>query len=230
MKFIYGVLTGLMLLGCVPTACFGQDGTDINQAIPIYFGQTVHDTVDKTTRPFQVYSIAATNGQQLIITGVASDTFWGLYLYNSSARTVVSNSSYVAAASSFANPGKGLSFSYLVATSGIYYVLVEAHQTGLAFQLQVTTQGTPIVPANPAQSGCVTGQVDNITYSLQLIAAGLPDTVSIGGTQLCSTCTVKPPAYPLLVSKLETAMALNVGVSACYDSSGNIFQLKLNHP
>ena len=91
-------------------------------------------------------------------------------------------------------------------------------------------QGTPINVPNPATAGCVTGQVDAITYSLQLIAAGLPDEVSIGGAKLCSSCSVKAPAYKELVDKMESAMGMNVGVSACYDNSGNIFQLKLVHP
>jgi hypothetical protein len=29
---------------------------------------------------------------------------------------------------------------------------------------------------------------------------------------------------------MEKAMGLGVGVSACYDATGNIFQLTLNHP
>jgi len=230
MKKLTSILIGLIALAAVPAACFGQTGTDINQAIPIYFGQTINDTIDNSTRPRQVYSITLAKGQQITITGTASGSYWGIFLYAPSASTVINNNSYVVTASGYSNPGPGLSFNYQVAAAGTYYILVQANQTGLSYQLQVTAQGTPIVTPNPAQAGCLTGQINSITYSLQLIAAGLPDTVSIGGTQLCPFCTVKPPAYPALVEKMEKAMGLGVGVSACYDATGNIFQLTLNHP
>ncbi|MGH9664845.1 MAG: hypothetical protein ACRD9L_10520, partial [Bryobacteraceae bacterium] len=125
---------------------------------------------------------------------------------------------------------EGISFDYQVAAAGTYFVAVTAFAPGIAYQLQVTAQGPPIGVPNPAQKGCVTGQVDYILYSLQLIAAKLPDEVSIGGTKLCASCDIKPPAYPELVEKMEKAMAMNFNVSACYDTSGNIFQLKLIHP
>jgi hypothetical protein len=90
--------------------------------------------------------------------------------------------------------------------------------------------GTPISIPNPPTTGCLTGRVDYITYSLQLIAAGLPDEVSIGGSKACASCTVKPPLYPEISTRLESALKSNVNVEACYDSGGNIFQLKLVHP
>jgi hypothetical protein len=224
MKNFLSLLIGLMTLAAIPAACFGQDGNDIATSIPIYFGQTINDTVDNATRPYQVYNIAAGKGQQITVTGTSTKGI-NYYLYPSTAHTVINNGSYVASGG-----GLGVSFNYQVSTAGVYYVAVVAPASGEAYKLQVTAQGTPVSVPNPAQAGCVTGQVDYITYSLQLVAAGLPDTASIGGTQLCASCTVKPPAYPLLVTKMETAMGMNVGVSACYDSVGNIFQLKLIHP
>jgi hypothetical protein len=228
MKHLLGFLIGLMTLAAIPSACFGQDGTDISQAIPIYFGETINDTVDKNTRPNQVYSIAVAKGQQLAITGTSNVGNWGIYLYDSNTHTIIN------AGGGIANNynSQGITVNYTAATAGVYYIAVEVFSNSPAaatYKLQVTAQ-TIIPVANPVQAGCVTGQVDYISYSLQLIAAGLPDTASVGGTQLCASCTVKPPAYPLLVEKMEKAMGMGVGVSACYDNNGNIFQLKLIHP
>lgn len=136
----------------------------------------------------------------------------------------------VASNGSFAFNNASLTFTYQVASAGVYYIVLSAASTGITYQLQITADGTLIGVVNPTSAGCLNGQIDSITYSLQLIAAGLPDEASIGGTRLCASCTVKPPAYPQLVIKMETAMSLNVGVSACYDAAGNIFQLKLLHP
>lgn len=225
MNKLRNLFIGLTLLTAISGPCFGQDGTDISTAIPIYFGQTINDTVDVATRPYQVYSIALAKGQQMTVTVTSNSAYCAVFLYGPEAHTIISNNSYISY-----QTGTGISFNYQVAAAGVYYVAVIGKVAGITFKLQVTAQGTPISVPNPAQAGCVTGQVDYISYSLQLVAAGLPDTASIGGTQLCASCTVKPPAYPLLVTKMETAMGMNVGVSACYDNNGNIFQLKLMHP
>lgn len=50
-----------------------QDGSDINQAVPIYFGQTVNDTLDSATRPFQVYSITLAKGQSFSVLAKTSN-------------------------------------------------------------------------------------------------------------------------------------------------------------
>ena len=228
MKKLTSILIGLIALAAVPAACFGQTGTDINQAIPIYFGQTINDTIDAATRFGQVYSITLSKGQQITATATANEGNWGMCLEAPSV-TTVTNSNCVSGNIGYTG-STGIVNTYQVAVAGTYYVFVYTRATGLSYQPQVTAQGTPIVTPNPAQAGCLTGQINSITYSLQLIAAGLPDTVSIGGTQLCPFCTVKPPAYPALVEKMEKAMGLGVGVSACYDATGNIFQLTLNHP
>jgi hypothetical protein len=226
------LLSFLTVLAAIPAASFAQTGADINQAIPIYFGQIINDTIDGNTRCCQVYSIALSKGQQVAVTVTASsgNGYWGVCLEAPNVQTI-QQSNCVAGSANW-DYGGPFTLSYQVATAGTYYVAVVVGATGHTdtYTLQVTAQGTPITTANPPQAGCLTGQVANITYSLQLIAAGLPDTVTIGSTQACASCTVKPPAYPALVSKMETAMGLGVGVSACYDSSGNIFQLTLNHP
>jgi hypothetical protein len=71
------------------------------------------------------------------------------------------------------------------------------------------------------------GQVDYITYSLQLIALNLPDTISIGGAQACASCTVKPPLYSQSVDKFEVALRSSLPVQACYDTNNKIFQISL---
>jgi len=95
------------------------------------------------------------------------------------------------------------------------------------YELQATAEGTPLLTALPTQAGCVFGQVDSITYSLRLIAMNLPDEVNIGGTRLCSACTVKPPLYSQMVDKMETALKSGVNIEACQDGQGQIFQVKL---
>jgi hypothetical protein len=207
-------------------------GTDINQAIPIYFGQMITDLGDKNTIPTKVYSIVLAKGQQVSGTLTSSGHTVGLGLYPPTALTIVGcnygciNGS-VAGQAAVNDAG---SFTYTASVSGTYYVKASFGDVGETYTLEVNAVGTPITTPLPTQAGCLTGQVDYLTYSLQLISAGLPDSASIGGTQMCSTCTVKPPAYPEIVSKMETSIGLGATVSACYDSTGNIFQITLKHP
>ncbi len=122
-----------------------------------------------------------------------------------------------------------MSYTYTASASGVYYITASFGSLSVNYTIEVTTTSTlPIVP-NPPCAGTLTGQVDYITYSLQLIAAGLPDSASIGGTQLCTTCTTKAPSNPQIVQKMEKAMSLNLPVSACYDAAGNVFQITLKH-
>lgn len=109
------------------------------------------------------------------------------------------------------------------------YVLLTFRAKGVVYNFEVNAHGTPLGVLNPPQAGCLSGQVDSLTYSLQLIAANLPDTISIGGVQACANCTVKPPLYSQIVDKLETALRSNLPVQACYDAGGNIFQISLQH-
>ena len=55
--FIFALTMAVSVEAQVP------DGSDINQAIPIYFGQTINDIVDSQTKPIQVYSITLAKGQ-----------------------------------------------------------------------------------------------------------------------------------------------------------------------
>jgi len=229
------------MMSLVPAISFGQDGTDINQAVPIYFGQSLSGVVDVKTKPNQVYSIALAKGQSFTVTGQVTggaSPAWAILIAAPGSKqlgdlngctTYLANSG-CGSSSSPVSKDTTHTLTYEVATAGSYYLVVTAYTSGVSYQLQITATGTPIGVPNPTQAGCLTGQVDSITYSAQLIAAGLPDEASIGGARMCATCAVKPPAYPELVGKLETAMGMNVGVSACYDGAGNIFLLKLLHP
>jgi hypothetical protein len=125
-----------------------------------------------------------------------------------------------------------MTLNYQVAVAGTYYVVLRFASGGVNYNLTVDGVGTPIGVSNPAVAGCLQGQVDYITYSLQLIAADLPDVVSIGGTQLCATatCVAKPPLYSQIVAKLERALSTGLPVEACYDGSRNVFQITLKRP
>lgn len=236
-KFALGFIGAMSL---IPAVCLGQDGTDISQAIPAYFGQSLSGALDVRTKADQVYSIAVSKGQKFTATaqlpGVQSNPpRWAVLIAAPDTKQLgdlTGCASYVAADGCAGVSGNATTHTvtYEAAVSGKYYLIVHAYASGVSYQLQLASAGTPIVVPNPNSAGCLTGQVDSITYSTQLIAASLPDEASIGGARMCATCAVKPPAYPELVAKLETAMGMNVGVSACYDGAGNIFQLKLIHP
>jgi hypothetical protein len=231
MKHLTNLLIGLFLLAAVPAAGLAQSGTDINQAIPIYFGQIINDLGSLSSVPLKVYSITLAKGQQISGTLTSTVGSVDLALYPATKLTLAGSTYRSVAGGSLAESyGGSASWTYTVTTAGTYYVAAVFSGEGTHYSLQINAVGTPLLTPLPAQSGCLTGQVDSITYSLQLVSADIPDSASIGGTQMCGSCTVKPPAYPTFVDKLEKAMGLGVGVSACYDSSGNIFQLKLIHP
>jgi hypothetical protein len=212
-------------------------GTDINSAIPIYFGQTITDLADVKTIPIKVYSMTLAKGQQVSAALTSPQGEVRLVLFPSTMLSVegcgyntACNTGFVANGGPSGGGAGSSTLTTTIASSGTYYFVALFGLVGTNYTLQVNSVGTPIVTPLPTQAGCLTGQVDYLTYSLQLISTGLPDTASIGGTQMCSTCTVKPPAYPEIVSKMETSIGLGATVSACYDSTGNIFQITLKHP
>jgi hypothetical protein len=214
-------------------------GADINSAIPIYYNQVVQNLGDVKTAPFFVYSIAAAKGQTISVTisvattAVPNTATMAIVLFGPSATTIgnctVYGSSCPGNIASAAGGGHSDSFTYTASTAGVYYIDVVLGSQSVNYTLEVTTTGTIPVTPNPTQAGCLTGQVNSISYSLQLIAAGLPDTVTIGTTQMCPTCAQKAPSNADIVAKMEKAMSLNLPVSACYDSGGNVFQITLNH-
>jgi hypothetical protein len=232
----------LALAALAPTA-FAQtpDGTDIAHAIPLILGQTISDVGDVGVAPARVYSIGLAKGQQftaaLTATG-GSNLNWNLDLLAPTAKSVYSlGGSDVLF--NYARGSAGIvgydtnnsmpSITYQVAASATYYILVSSNSAGISFNLNVTATGAPLGLPNPPSAGCLTGTVDYITYSAQLIGYNLPDEVSIGGTKACASCNVKAPQYPALASRLDLALAYNVSVKACYDAGGNIFQLTLSN-
>jgi uncharacterized protein (TIGR03437 family) len=77
----------------------------------------------------------------------------------------------------------------------------------------------------PQLKGCLSGKVDYITYSANRF--GLADDVSVGGNDLCSTCTVKTPLFSAFIQRMEVALESNKTIQACYDGGGIIYQVSL---
>jgi hypothetical protein len=212
-------------------------GTNENTAIPIYFQEMVSDLGDVKTSPLRVYSITLSKNQQISATLSVASTAPAASLEMqlwSPGQTNLGNCAWAACGNAGLavqrlNNIHSVSFTYTASISGVFYITVAFNSLSVNYTLEVTTPTPPSSTPN-CSGGTLTGQVDNITYSLTLIAAGLPDSASVGGTQLCATCAVKAPAYPKIAEKMETAMGLNVPVALCYDGSGNINQITLKHP
>ena len=212
-------------------------GTNENTAIPIYFQEMYNDMIDVKTAPLRVFSITLSKAQQVSATMSLAPTapavnlelqLWG------PGQTNLGNCSYQGCSGALAGGVVGGTRSasimnYTASVSGVFYLTVATNGESVNYTLEVNTPTLPTSSPN-CSGGTLTGQVDYLTYSLTLIAAGLPDSASVGGTQLCATCAVKAPAYPQIAQKMETAMGLNVPVSLCYDGSGNINQIMLKHP
>lgn len=231
-------LSAALLAVLAPVGVFAQgpDGSDINKAIPAFFGQTIEDIVDSATRPKLVYSITLARGQQFSVTatGVSfANQAWAICLYAPNERSVGADQQGCPA-SPLAVRGWArepfFTINYQVPTAGTYYFVVTSRDPGLKFKFVATAQGTPIAVPNPPTAGCLNGRVDYITYSLQLIAVGLADEVSIGGSKICASCAVKAPLYPEIVNRLESALKSKVNVETCYDAAGSIFQIKMIQP
>jgi hypothetical protein len=236
LQVVFGLLTVALTLGKQASAQL-PSGSDINSAIPIYYQQVVNDLGDVNTAPLRVYSITVSKSQQIAVTLSVANTAPGAYLRLSlwgpttttlagCGATCGDNGSLEAAVSGNTH---GLSLNHTASVSGVYYILAAFGSQSANYTLEVTTPTLPASSPN-CSGGNLAGQVDYVTYSLTLIGAGLPDSASVGGTQLCATCTIKAPGYPQIAEKMESAMGLNVPVSLCYDGSGNINQITLKHP
>lgn len=210
----------------------GPSGNDISEAIPIYFGQKVQDLGDSSLIPHRVYKLTLARGQSITVTATYSAAECGnIYLLAPTATSVKSFTPAQNLAEDDINCRTAGSYTYQSVAAGTYFIyLFFETGKGITYTLQVTATGTPIAVPNPQSAGCLSGKVDSITYSLQYIALGLPDEVTIGGTRACTTCATKPPLYPEISSRLESAMNSGGNVEACFDASGNIFQLKLLRP
>lgn len=223
----------MLLVSALTQSGLGQtpDGSEINKAIPFYFNQIGTGLGDpQLNPPFIVYSIDLARGQQISATANVANGSGrvGIALLKPSALTVRSATGNDIAAGSL--NCCHLSIDYLAPVAGKYYIVVAFFGSSANYQVSAKTSGTPIAVPNPPTAGCLSGRVDYITYSLQRIASGLPDEVSIGGNRACASCTVKAPGYPEIADRLESAVRNNVNVEACYDSGGNIFQIKIIKP
>ena len=230
-----------LFLACplLPFNVFAQlpSGNDISTAIPIVLGQTINDIGDSSLSPNRVFKITLARGQAIsaVLSVPRGNIFGKIDLLAPSTRsiaTLTSNQilSCSGGSNCFSANNSGFDFTYQVPQEGVYFIRVFFGSGGNSYNLRVTATGTPIAVANPASAGCLSGRVDSITYSLHFIAMGLPDEVTIGGTRACASCTVKPPLYAEISSRLEETQRTGGSVEACYDSSGNIFQLKLLRP
>ncbi|MFN7922341.1 MAG: hypothetical protein U0Q16_19720 [Bryobacteraceae bacterium] len=225
------------LLFALASVVFAQppDGRDVSTAVPITFGQAVDDIVDLGTKPRQIYKVTMGRGQRvsgtMTIPSSRPAAYIGIYLFPPTTRTLANLScgdDNNALAYGSDGGTRGVSFDFLVPAEGDYYVAACVRDgNGVQYRLQVNGEGAPIATSLPAQAGCLFGQVDFIEYSLRLIAMNLPDRLSIGGQEVCATCTAKPPIYEPIVTKMENAMRNGLKVEACYDDKGNIFKLKL---
>ena len=214
----------------------GPDGLDFSSAIPIVFGQVTQDIGDSRLKPRQIYKINLARGQKFnasISTVDGAQVKFDLYLVAPSVKSLASwgNADTSASDADYSNNARtSRSITYQVPVAGAYYVAVFFNSTGINYKLQAIAEGTPVAVPNPTSAGCLTGRVDYLTYSLQLIAVGLADEVSIGSQRACPSCTVKAPLYPEIVNRLELALRSKTNVEACYDSTGSIFQIKLVTP
>jgi hypothetical protein len=234
LQFVVGLIASCFAMGGRANAQL-PSGSDVNTAIPIYFQEMVNDLGDKNTAPLKVYSITLAKAQQISATlsvpSTAPVAALDLELW-APGTTSVANCTYNRCNPSLpeqvSSGAHSVSVTYTASAAGVYYVLVAFGSISVNYTLEVTTPTPP--PPLACNGGNLSGQVDYITYSLTLVAAGLPDSASVGGTQLCSTCPIKPPQYPQIAEKMESAMSLNVPVSLCYDGTGNILQITLKHP
>jgi uncharacterized protein (TIGR03437 family) len=89
----------------------------------------------------------------------------------------------------------------------------------------------PVVPiagqTRPILKGCITGLVDYITYPIAGLPFGQPNDLSIGGTDLCPTCTIRTPLYSEFVKPMEIALKRGKTIKACYDENGIIYQVTI---
>jgi hypothetical protein len=232
------VLLSILAISAASAALAQQPppGADISTAIPIWFGQFVNGIGDSGTNPRVVYSIPLAKGEQISATmtvpASAPSPAMQLILFSPST-TTVAGAGYSTGSQGVADSGRSsrsATYSYLVPADGTYYVVAAFASESVSYTLQVSTRGTPQLQTLPTQAGCLTGEVDYITYSLDLIALNLPDQISIGGTASCASgCTIQAPMYSQITEKLEKAMAFNLPVQACYDANGNIFQVQLQN-
>ena len=117
------------------------------------------------------------------------------------------------------------------AASGDTSVILTTSGQTATTTVAVESSSAPSLPVKaPALVGCVSGQVDSISYLSSRQSYSQAEEVSIGGTLLCAACTVKSPLYPEFAIRMENALRKRKNVQACYDGSGQIYQLLVSQP
>jgi uncharacterized protein (TIGR03437 family) len=89
----------------------------------------------------------------------------------------------------------------------------------------------PLVPiagqTEPQLKGCITGPVNYITYAAGNVPFGEPIDVSIAGTDLCPTCSIRTPIYWKFATRMDLALRTNKTIKACYDQNGIIYDVTI---
>jgi len=227
MKLAYQTL----LLAAFSASTFAQlpDGKDIATAVPILIGQNFEDAGSAATGSDRVYSINLARGQRVTFTRTMTQTnSWcgSLALYSPTSRSVAQGERVAGDRACRGNETASIDFT--VPATGVYFLNVFFGGGSGSYRLQISATGTPIALPNPTRAGCLSGRVESITYSLQFIALGIPDELTIGGQRVCPSCQVKAPIYTEMAARLDAAMNAGTAVEACYDSAGSIFQIKLS--
>lgn len=227
------LLIGALLLAGTATAIKAEsyEGSDINSAIPIVFGQTITDVLDIKGRPDLVYALDLARGQQITALAktvpAAKKGFYLLLLAPDTPTVARWRSGFNVAQDNFNTYVTERTFNYTVPTAGRYYLWITTEDNGVGFELQVKAVGAAIDVPLPQTTGCVEGSVDAITYTTRESSSGLAEEILIAGTKICRACDVKPPLYPALVQKLERAQNAGLNASACYDATGQILRVSV---
>lgn len=227
---IQKILVATVVLAAGVMRAQTYEGSDVNSAIPIVFGQTITDVVDKNGRPDLVYAIDLARGQQLTVlarTTPKASKFFYLLLLAPNTPTIARWRSGFSVAQDNENRATERTFNYTVPTAGRYFIWIDTDDNGVGFELQAKAVGAAIDVPLPQTAGCVEGSVDSIAYTTRESSSGLAEEVLIGGTKICAACDVKPPLYPALIQKLERAQNSGLWTSACYDSTGQILRVSV---
>jgi hypothetical protein len=102
-------------------------------------------------------------------------------------------------------------------------------QSGGAVFVPIQAYGGPGGQTSPTTVNCISGPVNSITWVDSELYYGQALQASVGGTQICANCSVKPPLYPEFAKRLERSLESGGTVQACYDANGQIYRLEMVH-
>lgn len=215
----------LLLASAMPVAAQNSyEGSDIRTAIPIQFGQVVHDNVDETLRPRLVYSVSLARGQRFTATvkeAGSAQVYVGIY---SPTLTTLANSPSTLAASYWDTDA--VSVEYAVPTAGTYYIAVWSRYGASEIELVANAVGAQLDVPLPSIASCIEGQVDDIQFNMRQVSLNLADEVTVGGVPICASCAVKPTLFPAFVDFLKQAHFTGTWVKVCHAADGQIVSVK----